>query len=269
MNAFILFLTLLLAGSPEAVPTQAESTPEDPVWGSFQKVLDIGIKELKFKGKYGEFTHNAFDYKKLKNSSDGQALLKKQLELLKKTPAPTRSLDKLAFWMNAYNFFTVIEINNNFPVESMKDIGWRKVHHNVNGKNYSLDQIEHEIIRPLNDPRIHFAVNCASVSCPSLSSKIFVGQGIGRQMNELVYNAFKNPLHIRLEDGELQMTKLLDWFGKDFKIFPYKGTAKFIEKYAPKELHEDIEGWIKYDWDINDPEHVLKAIEKLGAKQIK
>jgi hypothetical protein len=273
MNALLLLLTLLVAGgdhktvSTEAAPTQAAEVKEDPIWASFQKMLDLGIKEINYTGKYGDFSHNAYDYKALKNSSEGQGFLKSQQELLKKTVAPGGRFDKLAFWMNAYNFFTLVEINSNYPVKSMKDIGWKKKHHSINGTMYSLDQIEHKIIRPMKDPRIHFAVNCASVSCPSLSPKVFVGKGVGLQMNDLVKNAFKNPLHFRLDGGDLQSTKLLDWFGGDFKVALYGSKEKFINKFAPAPLKKSVDGWISYDWDLNNPENIKSAMKKLGVTE--
>lgn len=269
MNLLTLFFSLLTATAPIAITAEVEKASADPVWGSLQEILDLGIVEMKFKGKYGEFFHNAFNYKAFKNNEKGQELIKKQIELLKKIKPPTNRFDKLSFWMNAYNFYTVVEINKNFPIKSMKDLGWKNRVHNINGTLYSLDHIEHKIIRPMGDPKIHFSINCASVSCPNLAKEIFKARGIGLQMKALVSNAYKNPLHARLEGGDLQMTKLLDWFDDDFEAHPYKSQEGFIKTFAPPALQKKIDGWITYNWALNNSENIQAAMKKLGAEELK
>jgi hypothetical protein len=230
----------------------------DQIWLSYGEILKANIVELSFTGDTGEFSHNAFNYKGV-----NQARLQAQIKLLKTVKVPSNRFEKLAFWINAYNFFTIVDVTSNLPVKSMKDIGWKKSHHNVNGINYSLDHIEHKIIRPMLDPRIHFAVNCASVSCPGLKATPFTSQGIRLELSQQTQNALKNPLHLRLNDGDLTATKLFDWFGEDFDNSFYKNPEGFIKKYAPFSLQKDIELWIDYNWQLNTPENVKKALYKL------
>ena len=91
------------------------------------------------------------------------------------------SNDKKAFWINAYNSFTIKLILDNYPVKSIKDISspWDKKFITINGENYSLNQIENDILRPTyKDARIHFAVNCAAVSCPKLHNRAFTAENL-------------------------------------------------------------------------------------------
>lgn len=256
MKALLLLLTLLASGN-------TDSTKGEPTWSSFQEILDIGIQKNSYTGKYGQFTHNAFDYKLLMTHKDFHKLIQEQRTKLIGSIPPSNRFEKLAFWINAYNFFTVVEVTENYPVDSMKDIGWKKVRHNVGGSKYSLDAIEHKILRPMGEPKIHFAINCASVSCPSLHDKVLKAETVGITLKELTQNSFKNPLHIQIDGNEIDVTKLFSWFGEDFEIHPFKEKKNFIKRYAPKELHKEIDGYLSYNWDLNKPENISKAMKKL------
>lgn len=245
------------------------SHAQEKIWDNFANILKIGVVELKYSGEHGEFYHNAFDYNKVRNSLEAKKLLETQKTLLKTTKIPSSRYEKLSFLINAYNFFTVVDVVNNLPVKSMKDIGWKNKRHNIGGSNYSLDQIEHEMIRPMGDARIHFAVNCASVSCPGLKSVPFTSDNIRVELSEQTKDALKNPLHIQPDwNGDVEVTKLFDWFGKDFKGGQHKTAEGFLKKYAPLKLQKEIDGWLKYDWDVNSPENVKKAMSKFKVKLI-
>lgn len=260
MEALLLLFTLFASGNTD-IPTQ------DPVWSSYQEVLDIGIEKYSYSDKYGDFTHNAFNYEALRKHKDYNKLILLQREKLIQQKAPTNRFEKLAFWINAYNFFTIVEVAENYPVKSMKDIGWKNRIHNVGGAKYSLDDIEHKILRPMNAPTIHFAVNCASVSCPSLHDKVFKAKTVGKDLKMLTENALKNPLHIKDDGDEIDVTKLFSWFGEDFEVPPLKEKENFIKRYAPIKLHKEIGGYLDYDWKLNSPENIKKAMETLGLKQ--
>jgi hypothetical protein len=135
----------------------------------------------------------------------------------------------------------------------MKKIGWKSRHHEVEGTLYSLDNIEHNVIRPLADPRIHFAINCASVGCPSLKEEIIDSIQIDTQLDKIVTNAMKSPLHLRVVNNKLNSTQLFKWFSKDFESGEYEGVSDFINRFAPERLKNthQIEKKIKYDWNLN------------------
>jgi hypothetical protein len=240
-----LFTFVLLTGNLKATD-----------WSEFQKILDTGIVQFKFKGTEGEFSHNAFDYEKIRNSPDALETLTLQKNILSKATIPHERVQLLTFWINAYNFFTIVEVINNKPVKSMKDIGWKNRHHKVAQKEYSLDDIEHKILRPLKEPRIHFVINCASVSCPELRKLVYSPEMLIQDLNQQTKNALKNPLHLRPDGDDVAATKLFDWFEDDFETPLYEDPDGFLKFFAPKGLQKEIDSWIDYDWSLNNPKNI-------------
>lgn len=236
---------------------KAEGSPTIPIskdsWNSYQIILNDFLKVKTFKGQYGSYTHNLFDYDSFKKSKTSAQLLKGQNDVLKDIIIPKDSSKALTFWINAYNYLTLVEVYRHYPTKSMKDIGWKNKVHSIGGSLYSLDEIEHKIIRPMKEPRIHFAINCASISCPSLKSKIYTVENLDKELSEQTQNALKNPLHLKIVNADLHVTELFDWFEEDFEIDPYGSVEGFIASYAPKELQKPVEDWIDYNWQLNKP----------------
>lgn len=241
---------------------------DNSFWDSYQGILNSAVTVNLFTSIDGEFGHSSIDYEKIKNDPELQENVLLQLEKLKTVKAPEGRKHKLAFWINAYNFFTIVDVVNNYPITSMKKIGWKNKHHEVEDTLYSLDNIEHNVIRPLADPRIHFAINCASVGCPSLKAEIFDSNQIDAQLDKVVVNALKNPLHLRMVKNKLNTTPIFKWFSKDFETGGYGGVADFVNKFAPERLIDihKIEKKIKYDWTLNTEQNVLEKMKELGAK---
>ena len=237
-------------------------------WDSYQDILNSAVTVNTFTSIDGKFDHVSVDYEKIKNDPELQEKIALQLDKLKTVKTPEERKQKLAFWINAYNFFTIVDVVNNYPITSMKKIGWKHKHHEVGGTLYSLDNIEHNVIRPLADPRIHFAINCAAVGCPSLKAEIFDGNQIDTQLDKIVANALKNPLHLRKVNNKLNTTKLFKWFSKDFESGGYKGVTDFIKRFAPERLRNarQIEKKIKYDWNLNTAKNVLQKMNELSTK---
>ncbi len=248
-------------------PSLTITNPVKTDWQYFQKILDLGIDKKSYTGSLGDFSHNGFNYEKLINDASGKLLISQQQENLKSSALPVNKNEQLAFWINAYNFFTIVDIVENYPVKSMKDIGWKKAKHLVFGKKYSLDDIEHKIIRPLKEPRIHFAINCASVSCPSLYEKVFTAENLEETLKSLTENAFRNPLHIELRKDKLYITKLLDWFEEDFEVQPFGSPENFIKVHAPTFGGKKISSYLDYNWDLNSPTNLQKVFKELNIKE--
>jgi hypothetical protein len=173
--------------------------------------------------------------------------------------------EELAFWINAYNAWTVKLILSEYPdIESIRDIGnffsgpWDKELVEARGDLYTLDEVEHEIIRPkFGDPRIHFAVNCASIGCPPLRTEPYAGSRLDRQLDEQTVEFVNNPERTRFEDGTLYVNKVFDWYEEDFE--PAGGVAAFVRKYARGELRAELEAagevdveYLDYDWSLNE-----------------
>jgi len=128
------------------------------------------------------------DYKGLKNE---KGKLESYLEMLNKNPPAKdwKQEEEMTYWINAYNAFTVKLILDHYPVKSIQEIDggkpWDEAFIKIGGKNYSLNNIETDFLRKkFSDPRIHFAINCASQSCPRLLNEAFTPEKIELQLNE-------------------------------------------------------------------------------------
>jgi hypothetical protein len=211
----------------------------------------------------------SFDYAGLKKE---EALLEAYLETLTRAPLSRLSRNELlALSINAYNAYTVRTIlgklsrDGAYSIESIRDISevFGRKKHVVGGFTLSLDNIEHNLLRPLfNDPRIHFAVNCASISCPPLPPKAFRGETVDEQLEEATRLALQSPDYARVEGDRLLLTKILDWYGEDFVNPDFRGAEAtlpaFVRKYATGSVGEWIDAQAKprvkfmdYDWRLN------------------
>jgi len=162
--------------------------------------------------------------------------------------------EKMSFWINVYNVFTIQLILDNYPVASINDIKepWDKKFISLNGEMYSLNQIEHEILRPqFNDPRVHFAVNCASLSCPKLHFKAFRAETLDSDLNKLTRGFLNDPERNELGSNEVKVSKIFSWFQEDFT----KGQSllQFINKYSDQKISENAKvSYLEYNWNLND-----------------
>lgn len=171
--------------------------------------------------------------------------------------------EKLAYWINAYNAFTVKLIVDNYPLKSIKDLNptitiptvksiWTKEWFQIGGEDFSLDRIEHKILRKdFDEPRIHFAVNCASISCPVLRAEAYEADKIDRQLDEQARIFLNDPSRNTISVEKVQISKIFSWFGGDFK----KGQSliEFIDQYTKVDIDEDAKvRFAKYDWNLNE-----------------
>jgi len=261
MKILMVILSITFLTSSQLIAKEKKDT----FWSDYQMVLQSSVAKRLYMSKDGNFYHSSIDYKKIKNDSKISGHISAQLKKLKSVNPPEVQKKKLAFWINAYNFFTIVDVINNYPVSSMKKIGWKNDHHDIGGHFYSLDDIEHKMLLPLGDPRVHFAINCASVGCPALNNVIYAHDLLNEQLDNAVINALKNPLHLRsMGKDTVYTTKLFKWFQKDFENELYKGTEGFINSFAPKRLKgaSKTVPKIDYDWNLNTNENVLKKMEE-------
>jgi hypothetical protein len=183
--------------------------------------------------------------------------------------------DQLAFLINAYNAFTVEKILTRYPnLKSIRDFGtvignpWKDKFFTLLGREQSLDGIEHETIRKpgaFDEPRIHFAVNCASIGCPMLREEAYVGEKLEQQLEQQTTRFLSDRSRNRVEGENLEVSKIFDWYKKDFTS-GYKGVKsveQFLSKYAAllSDMPEnqarvrDAKArvrFIDYDWALND-----------------
>ncbi|TXF87837.1 DUF547 domain-containing protein [Neolewinella aurantiaca] len=160
--------------------------------------------------------------------------------------------ESMAFWINAYNANTLKLILKNYPVKSITDLHggkpWDVKWINIGGKTYSLNNIEHDIIRPrYKDARIHFAVNCAAASCPPLPNKAFTAANLNSLLESRTKSFIRNGAYNTITADKVMVSKIFDWYGEDF------GDLKnYLNKYATTEIPAgtDIE-FKEYDWALN------------------
>ncbi|MGD8540694.1 MAG: DUF547 domain-containing protein [Desulfobacteraceae bacterium] len=198
-----------------------------------------------------------------------RAKLKEYLEYLAGiNPDDLSRDDAFAYYINLYNAATIDLVLENYPgIDSIKDIGgifgnpWKIEFITLKGKKVHLDHVEHEILRPLyQDPRLHFAVNCASLGCPPLHDKPFEGETLGATLDELTRQNMADPAHTRLEGDDLYVSKVFDWFGEDWGKTEDK--VAFVQKYSSREQAAKIDRlggrlnlkYSEWDWTLNDPE---------------
>lgn len=160
--------------------------------------------------------------------------------------------EQMAHWINVYNAFTVKLITDHYPVASIKDLDdpWKQEFIVLAGKKFSLDHIEHEILRKqFNEPRIHFALNCAAYSCPVLPNYAIRADKLDKQLDHLT-REFLNDIHRNRISGKLaQISQIFEWFADDFKA--EGGVRVFIEKHRGI-IDPNVElSFIQYDWKLN------------------
>ena len=186
-------------------------------------------------------------------------------------PANMTQTDQLAFWINAYNAFTVKLIIDNMPLKSIRDIKspWKQKNWHVGDRVLSLNQIEHEILRKdFKEPRIHFAIVCASIGCPDLQNRAFLGTTIKAQLTNATREFMASPKHIRTEyrtrsfgrkDPVLHISQIFKWFPGDFTDSGQLSIPEFIARYAPAKTAQFISeadkrlrlDHLHYDWNLN------------------
>lgn len=236
------------------IPTQ---TKEEP------KVQVPAKKEEKVEVK--KVDHQAWDALLRANvSSSGQvnyaafkskeAALDAYLESLKNNaPESTWSRnEKLAYWINAYNAFTVKLIVDNYPISSITklhngkpwDVKWIE----IDGKSYSLNNIENDIIRPrFKEPRIHFAVNCAAQSCPPLLNRAWTAGNLNSNFEKQSKAFVNNSKYNKITKSSIEISKIFEWYGEDFG-----SIIDFLNKYSDTKIESDAKVTYKeYDWALN------------------
>lgn len=162
---------------------------------------------------------------------------------------------QMAFLINAYNGFTIELILTKYPkIKSIKEIGgvfsspWKQEFFTLLGKKHHLDWIEHEQLRPrYNDPRVHAAVNCASIGCPALRNEAFTANQLNAQLNDGMRRFVADPSRNRVKNGELQISPIFKWFAEDFE----KGHQGF------KEVKDVFAKWAK---DMSDSPEIIDRI---------
>jgi len=174
--------------------------------------------------------------------------------LSKSKPSETWSKDQLmAFWINAYNALTIKLIVDRYPISSIKDIysPWNIKVITIANKTLSLNNIEHDILRKMGDPRIHFGIVCASISCPKLQNEAFNTQNTNRLLNKASKEFLADSTKNELTTDAAELSKIFKWFAKDFK---QEGSLiDFLNKFADIRIASNATISFKdYNWGLNE-----------------
>ena len=187
-------------------------------------------------------------------------------DLKKFSPETLKTRDeKLAFWINLYNIFAVKMALDHYPVKSIRDIGsffnpvWDKTVGVVGGKEITLSEIEHDILRKMEEPRIHAAIVCASISCPDLRKDVYTSKNLDAQLDDQVKRFLENRgkgLRIERSEGRIWLSSIFKWFKEDFDSSG--GVVEFVVKHVPDRDQKYLKGkkfkisYLDYDWRLNN-----------------
>jgi hypothetical protein len=200
-------------------------------------------------------------------SDTDRAVLDRYLERMESVQISghTRA-EQFAYWVNLYNALTVKTVLDHYPVASIRDIDispglfangpWGRKALAIEGEPVSLDDIEHRILRPIwQDPRIHYAVNCAAIGCPDLQAEAFTADNTERLLMQGARDYVNHPRGVRVDEAGVTLSSIYNWFAPDFDVDG--GALAHVRQYADPALRARladvtrVDGYT-YDWALND-----------------
>ena len=256
-----------------AVATHAAPEPElNPLWDASDETNTATISHQAWQELLDTYltTHpsgiNRFDYGSLKANEEHSTQLASYVESLAGIdPRSFAKAEQMAYWINLYNALTVFVIVGRYPVDSIKDISsslftfgpWEMELITLQGEPLTLDDIEHRILRPIwRDPRIHYAVNCASLGCPNLALDAYRSDNLERLLEQGAREYVNHSRGVAVREEGLLISSVYEWFkvdfgGTDADVFAH------LRRYATPELAEALDGYDgfdhDYDWGLNRP----------------
>ena len=246
---FILTISFLFT---QCHTTSFEGNPEPPSHQIWDKLLK---KHVSIDGlvQYKGFIEDSLE-------------LNKYLKLLSENPPNEKSwtvTQQKAYWVNAYNAFTIKLILKHYPLKSIKDIGstiqipfvntpWDIEFISIGDQKMDLNDIEHQQLRKrFNDPRIHFAIVCASKSCPALLNDAYTAKQLNQQLNSRAIEFLSDNSRNKIAVEQVQLSKIFDWYESDFTS---NGTIiDFLNKSSPVKINKSAKiSHMEYDWNLNE-----------------
>lgn len=240
-RSFVLIVCLLMSAWNVAA--------QEPDWTNYQTVLNhlkSGVKD--------RVSLMLVDYGAIKSNRSldkaYQDIASFNLERL------SNRKEKLAFYINAYNILAMKKVIENWPTKSIKDAGsffspvWDKPAGLLGGEIVTLGQVEHKILRPMGEPRVHFAIVCASVSCPDLRNEPFTAARLNEQLDDQARQFLNNQgKGLKIEENAIHVSKIFSWFDDDFEASG--GVLAFIKRYRSDLPDLKLKADIPYDWTVN------------------
>ena len=248
----------------------ATTTVDHAVWDRFLKAYVTPSRDGVNRVAYARVT-----------AADRDAL-ETYIDMLTAIPVSMLNRDEQrVYWINLYNALTVKVVLDHYPVASIRKINispglfssgpWDKELVTVEAQAVTLNDIEHRILRPIwRDPRIHYAVNCASIGCPNLRVEAFTATNAETLLDRAAYEYVNHPRGASVQDGRLIVSSIYEWFKEDFGDSD-AGVIAHLQTYAEPRLAAAIDGATRvaddrYDWAINDAAAAKStAKRKLGS----
>lgn len=268
LKQLTLFFFLLL-------PAYAISAPKAEVWKYWEAHQPESVQNIDHSGWHSLLQSyvqpasdgiNYFAYKAV-TENDKKKLAGYISGLEEITITEYNRAEQQAYWINLYNALTVELILRYYPVESIRDIDispgffssgpWKKKLLMIEGETLSLDDIEHRILRPIwQDPRIHYAVNCASIGCPNLSNEAFTATNTDLLLTQGAIAYINHPRGVSINNDELTLSSIYKWFKEDFGTDD-KAIIQHLQEYAKPTLKAQLNGLsdiedYEYDWSLNE-----------------
>ena len=243
-----------------------------PIWDASDDANDRTIDHAPWQrllDQYLDADHpsgvNRFDYAGV--SPDDKSALDAYIEALQSIdPRQFRRAEQQAYWINLYNAATVALIIDNYPVKSIRKIygglfglgPWNEKLLDIAGESLSLNDIEHRILRPIwDDPRVHYAVNCASIGCPNLAARAYTADNTDSLLDAGARAYVNHPRGASFDRERLRVSSIYDWYQVDFGDSE-AGVIEHLMRYAAPELAGRLGSYrgklrYGYDWDLNQP----------------
>ncbi|MEN0087506.1 MAG: DUF547 domain-containing protein [Pseudomonadota bacterium] len=302
-TAWSLALVVLAAPQMALADTTGELLPKRQISKAFKpsaNAVQIAIDNSAYAGLLKRYLSvsatgiTAFDYAAV-NATDRQALDGYVAQLVAIDPTQLTRDQQIAYWSNLYNAVTLDVVIDAGETKSIKDIEidvpedrqpklglfgglksavsggpWDAPIVDVNGIALTLNNIEHEILRKMGEPRIHYSINCASYSCPNLKATPWVAAGLDGQLDAAAKAFIQHPRGARIDaNGGLVVSKIYDWFNRDFGG-DEAGILKHLAPYASGEVAAALSGATsvadyEYDWTLNSPANVARLENDGGS----
>lgn len=232
-------------------PVEAPKKVEPPIVETPKKITALTHKV--FDGLVRKYVSGSgkVNYAGLKNDVSKLDGYLAELEKVKVNDLSGRN-EKMAFWINAYNAYTLKLIVKNYPLSSITNLHggkpWDVKWINLDGKKLSLNNIENDILRPVyKDARIHFAVNCAAKSCPPLLNKAWTAQNLEQNFQTQTKKFVNDANFNKISKKKIEVSKIFEWYADDFG-----NLVNFLNKYSLTKINTDAKiNYVDYDWALN------------------
>lgn len=239
MKKYLAFITGLGLITNMLISSPAYSSADHETWNELLRTYVSPDGKVDYKGFIND--KNRLDY---------------YLRLLSENVPPNTWTDneKLAYWINAYNAFTIALIIDHYPVKSIMDIenAWDIKFIQLGNKTYTLNEIEHEIIRKeFDEPRIHFALVCAAVSCPVLLNNAYVSDQLDNQLQQQGKRFINDPSRNLINKKNAEISQVFNWFGDDFT--KQGSLIDYLNRFSLTKLDSDASiEFMEYNWELNE-----------------